>query len=163
MSEEEAPRIDSQESFVAALRWGFDAALEQGARQILCVDASFELWPLDEPALLQSLAAWLRLPQRRLVLLAATYDEVPRLQPRFNAWRRDWAHAMNCWQVPTEMADDLPTLLLDDGALSVHLRDAAQWRGRAQLDVRAAHVWRDRIDVFLQRSSAAFPVNILGL
>ena len=163
MNTPEAPRIDSQESFVAALRWGFDAALAQGARQILCVDPGFEAWPLDEPELLQALGAWMRLPQRRLVFLAATYDGVPRCHPRFNGWRRDWAHTISFMQAPTELAADLPTLLLDNAAVSVQLIDAVHWRGRAQQDVRAAHLWRDRIDVFMQRSEAAFPVNILGL
>jgi hypothetical protein len=157
------PRIDSRPAFVAALRWGFETAIEQGARQLLCVDARFAEWPLDDPSLLQSLAIWLRLPQRRLVLLAASFDEVPQRHPRFNVWRRDWVHAMACWQAPEELAADLPTLLLDDQSLSVHLIDAEHWRGRAQIDGRAARLWRDRIDVVLQRSAPTFPVNTLGL
>ena len=158
-----APVIDSQAGFAAALRWGFETAIEQGARQLLCVDARFEHWPLDDAALLTALGAWLRLPQRRLVLLAASFDEVPRRQPRFNTWRRDWAHAIACWQAPEEMAADLPTVLLDDGAVSVRLIDAEHWRGRAEVDARGARLWRDRVDVVLQRSSPAFPVNTLGL
>jgi hypothetical protein len=157
------PLIDSQASFVAALRWGFEAAIERGARQLLCVDARFEYWPLDDAELLAALTAWLRLPQRRLILLAASFDEVPRRQPRFNSWRRDWSHAMQCWQASEEMAADLPTVLLDDGAVSVRLIDAEHWRGRAELDARSARLWRDRVDVVLQRSAPAFPVNALGL
>ena len=65
------PTIDTRESFVAALRWGFETAAAEGARCITCVDPSFEHWPLDDPGLLDGLTAWARLPQRRLVLLAA--------------------------------------------------------------------------------------------
>ena len=157
------PVIDSQATFEAALLWGFETATLQGARQLLCVDARFEYWPLDDATLLAALSAWLRLPQRRLVLLAASFDEVPRRQPRFNTWRRDWAHALNFWQAPEELAADLPTVFLDDGAVSVRLIDAEHWRGRAELDARSAKLWRDRVDVVLQRSAPAFPINTLGL
>jgi hypothetical protein len=163
MTDASPPRIDSQATFVAALRWGFETAIEQGARQLLCVDAQFTHWPFDDTALLSTLSTWLRLPQRRLVLLAAGYDEVPRRHPRFNTWRRDWVHAVNCWQAPEELAGDLPTVLLDDGAVCVRLIDAEHWRGRAEVDARSARLWRDRVDVVLQRSATAFPVNTLGL
>ncbi|CAD5374654.1 conserved hypothetical protein [Rubrivivax sp. A210] len=158
-----APAIASQADFVAALRWGFDTAIVQGARQISCVAPSFEIWPWSDADLLRALTDWLRLPQRRLVLLAAAYDDVPRFHPRFVAWRRDWAHAMSFWQAPAEMAAELPTLLLDDRAVSVHLADATHWRGRALVDLRAAHLWRERVDAVLQRSETAFAVNTLGL
>lgn len=157
------PRIDSRESLAAALRWGFEQAFAQDARCITCVDATFEHWPLNEPPLLQALTAWLRRPQRRLVLLAASYAEVPQRQPRFTAWRRDWAHAIQALQAPQEMAADLPTLLLDDRSVAVHLIDPLHWRGRASLDVRARVLWQERIDVVLQRSEPAFAVTTLGL
>jgi hypothetical protein len=157
------PVIDTHAAFVAALHWGFASATEQGARCITCVDPDFGLWPLDDAALLQCLTAWLRLPQRRLVLLAAHYDEVPRRHARFTAWRRDFAHAIQAWQAPEEMAATLPTLLLDDRTLSVQLIDATHWRGRASLDLRTAHLRRERVDVVLQRAQPAFAVNTLGL
>ena len=158
-----APSIDSRESFTSALHWGFDAAIAQGARCITCVDASFEAWPLDDVALLHRLTAWLRLPQRRLVLLAASYAEVPQRLPRFTVWRRDWAHAIEALQPGPEFAADLPTLLLDDRSISVHLIDALHWRGRAAADARARLLWQEKIDVVLQRSEPAFAVTTLGL
>lgn len=157
------PLIDSRASFVAALRWGFERAVANGARCISCVDANFEEWPLDDAALLQSLTAWLRFPQRRLVLLAANYDSVPQRLPRFTAWRRDWAHAIQAWQPPQELALDLPTLLLDDRSVSVHLLDPLHWRGRAAVDARSRLLWQEKIDAVLQRSEAAFAVTTLGL
>lgn len=157
------PTIDTRESFVAALRWGFESAAADGARCITCVDSSFEHWPLDDPGLLDGLTAWARLPQRRLVLLAAHYSEVPQRQPRFTAWRRDWAHTVTALQSPAEFAADLPTLLLDDRRLSVHLVDALNWRGRAAVDARTWLRWQEKVDVVLQRSEAAFVVTTLGL
>ena len=80
------------------------------------------------------------LSRRQWLLLAANYDEVPRRQPRFTAWRRDWVHAMQTWQAPPELAADLPSVLLDDRGLSVVLLDAAKGRGRASLELRTALV-----------------------
>src|SRR5688572_24013170 len=79
----ELPTIDSRGSFIAALKWGFRTAMAQRARRIVCVDGELVLWPLDDEELLRSLTTWLRLPQRRLVLLARSYDELPRSCPRF--------------------------------------------------------------------------------
>ncbi len=157
------PRIDSSEAFAEAIRWGMSAAVSDGTRSITCVDPSFELWPLNEVALLETLTAWLRLPQRRLVLLAASYDEVPRRHARFTAWRRDWAHAIQALQCPEEFAAELPTLLIDDRRTCVHLIDPVQWRGRAERDPRARLLWQERVDVVLQRSEPAFAVTTLGL
>ena len=160
---ESPPRIDSRESFDAALRWGFETAVANSARCLTCVASSLEDWPLDDPALLDRLTAWLRLPQRRLVLLAATYDGVPRRLPRLTGWRRDWAHAITALQPPPEVAADLPTLLIDDRSVAVHLIDPVHWRGRAAEDVRARLLWQEKVDAILQRSEPAFAVTTLGL
>jgi hypothetical protein len=127
------------------------------------VDADFSDWPLDDPALLQALTDWLRLPQRRLLLLAADYEHLPRRHPRFERWRVDWTHAVEAWTPPPELADRLPRLLLDDGPVCVQLFDAQHWRGRAETDQRAASLCRQEIDAVLQRSETAFPVRRLGL
>ena len=157
------PRIDSREAFADGVRWGFAAAMADGARSITCVDPSFELWPLDDAPLLDALTTWLKLPQRRLILLAATYDEVPRRQPRFTGWRAHWAHAIQPLQCPQEFAAELPTLLIDDRRTCVHLIDPVHGRGRADRDARARLLWQEKVDVVLQRSEPAFAVTTLGL
>ena len=165
MSEQasDPPTIDSRAGFASAVLWGFRTAIEQRARRIVCVDGDFAIWPLDDPQLLQDLTAWLRTPQRRLVLLARSYDEVPRSCPRFTAWRSHWSHAIEAWVAPTELAVDLPTLLVADSSLGVHLIDPVHWRGRASTDVRSVARWNQDIDVVLQRSERGFPVITLGL
>jgi hypothetical protein len=158
-----APTIHAAADFQAALAWGFAAAVDEGARRIICSDVDFALWPLDDTALLQSLTHWLRQPQRRLDFLARDFDEMPRRFARFMRWRRDWGHAIQYWQAPAELAGQLPQVLVSDGQVSVQLLDAQHWRGRAQVDSRAAHLHRERIDVVLQRSELSFAVNVLGL
>ena len=157
------PPIDSRHSFAAAVCWGFKTAIGQNARRIYCTDADFANWPLEDAALQQQLGIWLRRPQRRLTLLALNFDEVPRRQPRFARWRRCFVHAIDSWQAPPEAKLQLPTLLVSDGAVCVHLVDALQWRGGAALGSQQAHAWRDQIDAVLQRSEPAFAANTSGL
>jgi hypothetical protein len=157
------PPITSRADFAAAVLWGVQTAAARQARQLWCVDRDFADWPLGAPALLDTLTRWLRLPQRRLVLLAATYDEVASRHPRFVRWRADWSHAVEAWSPPEELSATLPCVLVDDGPVSVQLHDALRWRGRASLEVRDALLWRHELDVVLQRSTPAFPVRQLGL
>jgi hypothetical protein len=159
----ELPIVDGRGSFVAALQWGFQAAIAQDARRIVCSDPDFAVWPWDDAGLLQALAGWLRRPQRHLVLLARHYGEMPRRHPRFNTWRAPWGHAIEAWAPPAEAALEVPTLLSCDRSASVHLLDAQRWRGRCALDERQARVWCDEIDAVLQRSEPAFAVSTLGL
>ncbi|MEO5733771.1 MAG: hypothetical protein ABIN96_10915 [Rubrivivax sp.] len=158
-----APSIDSRAEFIAALRWGFDAACSAAGRRIVCCSADFADWPLDEPALLAQLTAWLRLPQRRLVLLSADFDPVPRLHPRFADWRRDWVHAVEAWQPVPEQGLRLSCLLCSDGEISVERLDEAQGRGRAAVNARSAHQHMRRLDALLQHCSPAWAGRQLGL
>ncbi len=159
-----APAIDSRSAFAAALRWGFDTAIALDARRIVCSDGDFAEWSvLDDPGLLQQLTEWLKRPQRKMVLLARGDEGIARRWPRFPAWRRNWLHAVDAWQVPAELAGNLPTLLVADHGVSVHLVDTVHWRGRAALDERRAHQWREQIDAVLQRSEPGFGANTLGL
>ena len=157
------PVIDSHAAFVAAIAWGFEHAIARGARRIVCCDADFLRWPLDDEATLDRLAAWLRLPQRRLMMVARQYTELPRRWPRFTAWRRDYSYAITTAQLPADWEIELPSVLACDSGISVHLIDAVHWRGRADCDSRSARLWCERIDVVLQRSEAAFGVQTLGL
>ncbi len=163
MTTKPPPAIDSRSGYRAAVAWGFETAIELGARRIVCTDTDFTVWPWDDADTLERLTIWLRLPQRCLVLLARDFDSVARCHPRFDAWRRDFVHAISGWQVPTDWPHELPTLLVADRAVSVHLIDRIHWRGRAQAEERAAHRWREGVDAVLQRSEPAFAVRKLGL
>jgi len=157
------PPIGSRAEFEAALLWAARAAVARGARRIHLLDAEFAAWPLGDAGLLTALTAWLRLPQRRLVMLARDYEALPRLHARFVAWRRDWVHAVDTLALPQDVQLELPTLFVDDGPVSVQLIDPVHWRGRASLDERTATLWRESVDALLQRSEAAFPAHHLGL
>jgi hypothetical protein len=163
MNDDPVPRIDSRAGFTAALLWAFERSIERRARRIVCVDPSFNDWPLDDAALLTRLTAWLRTPRRKLVLLAPQFDDLPRRHARFAAWRVDWVHAIEAWSPPEQDRIEMPTVLVDDDSTSVELIDSVHWRGHVDIDSRTARLWRERIDALLQRSEPAFPVNRLGL
>lgn len=155
--------IESRAQFAAAVHEVLDQALTRRSRRMLWVDADFAEWPLDDPALLQRLTAWVQLPQRQLVLLAVRYDELGRRCARFVAWYRMWAHVASAFSPAVDDVADLPCALLADGAALVHLLDAQRWRGWATSDVSLQRLWRDRLDAVLQRSEQAFPATTLGL
>ena len=155
--------IESRADFVAAVHDAVSLALARATRRMVWVDADFAEWPLDEPALLQALTDWVRLPQRQLVLLAANYDDMRRRRARFTAWYRLWSHAVTTFSPSQDDVAELPCVLLAEGAGLVHLLDPVHWRGWAVSDVVQQRQWCDRIDAFLQRSTLAFPVTTLGL
>lgn len=155
--------LRSREDFHAALRWAMTYALTQRVWRLYWLDPDFATWPLDDALVLQTLTAWLRLPQRRLTLVARTYDLMPRQHPRFVRWRRDWAHAIEAWSPVEGVEMRMPTLLIDDQALCLQLHDSQHWRGRLVLDEAAARQWRDEIDALLQRCESAFAVSTIGL
>ncbi len=159
------PAIDSRATAQAALRWGFSAAMAEDARRIVCVAADWAFWPvLDDAALHEALAVWLRRPQRRLVVLGRRFDNLSRACPRLERWRTDWMHAIEAWQLPDEGVGPVPpALLLSDGAVSVHLVDAENGRGRAERDARRARQWCEEIDAAIQRSERTWAVRPLGL
>lgn len=155
--------LRSQAEFHQALGWSVQHALRTRARKLTWLDPDFSLWPLDDVRLLEDLSAWLRLPMRRLELLAHDYARVERQHPRFVAWRRTWAHAIDAWAPGVGVEARIPTLLLDDKALCLQVFDTAQWRGRLSLDERAVRQWRDEIDALLQRCEPSFAAHQLGL
>lgn len=157
------PPIRSAAEFAAAVHWFTEAAMARQARTLCWVDPDFSDWPLDDPALLDRLVPWLKQPGRRLVLLAADWRRASADHPRFNRWRVPWAHAIDTRRVQEEDAPGLPTLLLDDGPVSVVVFERALWRGRCSREAAEAHALRERIDAFAQRSEPGFPPTTLGL
>jgi len=155
--------LRSRADFHAALQWSLGHAIANRSRRLTWMDPDFAIWPLGDPALLQRLTAWLKLPQRRLVLIGQRFDAVPRLHPRFLAWRRVWSHAIDAWAPSEGIEVRMPTLAIDDDRLCLQVFDSTHWRGRLSLDEQDVRQWRDEIDALLQRCEAAFAVHQVGL
>ena len=132
------------------------------ARQVWLVDPDFSAWPLDEPAVLSALTAWLRLGGRQLHLLGLHFDVTARCHPRLTRWRRDWTHAV---AVHTPADGHLPAALhgLLAPPLWLQWLDAADWRLRGTTHPAQARSQQAVIADFLQRCEPAWPVTTLGL
>ncbi len=154
--------IDSRGGFLAAVRALLAEAAEAGGRTLLLVDADFADWPLGEPAVVDALAAWAQ-PHRRLVLLAGSFDELPRRHPRWVQWRRSYSHVVDCRLHDEQDAGSLPTLLLVDARVGLKIADKRHWRGRWSRDAADLRRWIDDVDARVQRSSTSFPATVLGL
>jgi len=154
--------IDSAASFRGAVQAALEEAVASGARQIAFVDPDFDGWPLEEQAVLDALVAFARLPGRRVLLLARRFDIVQRRCPRFVDWRRTWGHVIDACR-PVDDQTDLPTLLLVDRRLAVHVADRLRWRGQVLDGAARVQLWAEEVDAFAQRTEPAFAVTALGL
>jgi hypothetical protein len=155
--------IDSRSAFRQAVQQAVARAMQYRARSMLWVDSDFADWPLDEPALLQALTDWLRLPQRQLLLLASNYEELRRRRARFVAWYRVWSHAVHARGPAEDDVALLPCLLRIERTRLVQMQDKIHWRGWMSEEPAVLHASKERTDALMQRSSPAFAVTTLGL
>jgi hypothetical protein len=158
---DERALIDGRSAFNDAVREALAQAVRGSERDLYFCDVDFEPWPLADPDVLAALDAWARLPQRRLVMVASTFDALPRRFARFTAWRRNWAHVVQGHVTDVEPSQ-VPTLLLA-GASSLTLSDRLRWRGHRLDGDKDVADWREVLDVLLQRSEPGFGANTLGL
>ena len=161
MLPERGAAIDGRAAFTYALQRSLVYALRQRERELCLVDPDFETWPLDDALVLDTLNAWARLPQRRLLMVAARFDTVARHFSRFATWRGTFAHVVEAFVTEVEPSQ-VPTLLLA-GPASLMLADRLRWRGHCLTDDKSVADWREVVDVLLQRSEPGFGANTLGL
>jgi hypothetical protein len=158
---DERALIDGRSDFNAAVCEALAQALQARERELFLCDVDFECWPLDDARVLAALTAWARLPQRRLVMVAARFDALPRRFPRFTQWRGIHAHVVQAHATDVEPSQ-IPTLLLA-GRVSLTLNDRLRWRGHHLDGDQEVADWREVLDVLMQRSEPGFGANTLGL
>ena len=162
MTSEAHGLITSRGEFHAALHRAFADAASIGCRELWLCDPDFSDWPLGDRSVVEQLRQWAG-PQRRITLLAGTFDEVVRRHPRWIEWRRQWSHAVHC-RVNSEIGTaQLPTVLLAPGLVSVRLSDNIHFRGRWSRQADDEVRCRELIDAVLQRSEETLPVTTTGL
>ncbi len=162
MSIEPAPLITSRAEFQGALLQAFDTLATAGAREVWLCDENFADWPLSDRAVVALLTQWAA-SNRKLTLVARTFDEVARRHPRWVEWRRSWSHIVSCRTNVDVASDEFPTLLLGIGAVSVRLSDHVRHRGRLSHDKADEIRCKEQIDAVMQRSEEAFPATTTGL
>lgn len=155
--------ITSRADFQAVLRVAFQETAVAGCREIWLADSDFAHWPLGERAVVDALARWAQPAHRRLHLFAANFDAIGRLHPRWVAWRRQWAHQVEC---RTDMAlepGQIPTVWIAPGLGSLRLWDTTRWLGRWSRNAADMAGDREVLDAVLQQSQPAFPATVTGL
>jgi hypothetical protein len=151
----------SMADFRDRVREAIEEAVTRRVRRLTLVDPDFEAWPLDEPALLEALTHFAQLPNRQLVLIGRHFESVRRRQPRFVAWRRTFAHAVQA--LAAEEGVDVPTLLLADREFALRVLEHVHWRGRAVTDRLELHRLAEGTDALAQRCEPTFAATTLGL
>jgi hypothetical protein len=162
MTTEPGSLITTRAEFQAALRSAFDDVARVGTHELWLCDENFADWPLGERAIVEQLTQWAA-SNRRLTLLARSFDEVARRHARWVEWRRNWSHIVSC-RTNTELASgEFPTILLAVGAVSVRLIDNVHQRGRLSHEKADEVRCREQIDAVLQRSDETFWATTTGL
>ena len=126
------------------------------------VDRHFADWPLDDPAVLDSLSTWLRPGGRCLYLVGLDFETTARALPRFARWRRDWSHRIEVSR-PADglMPASLRGMVSSDGAWQ--WLDAPDWRLRHITNLVQLRAIQEQLADFLQRCEPAWPATTLGL
>jgi hypothetical protein len=155
--------IGSRAEFQAAVRTLLINALDGGVRHMWWVSPDFAEWPLDEPAVIDGLTRWSRLPGAGLTWLGHDFEHVRRAMPRVTRWRQVFSHVITCRSPEDVPGVDMPTLFVADHRLALRLLDRERVRGWLRHDGADVQHAREEIDVISQRSSEAFPAVTLGL
>ena len=137
-------------------------AATAGCRDIVWADPDFADCPLGERHLIDILSRWAK-SHRKLTIMAARFDAMERLHPRFVAWRRTWSHVVHCRQTADADAPLCRACCLRAGLFSLRLFDPVHFRGRFSRSRSDEVHDSEEIDAFLQRSHDSFPVTRLGL
>jgi len=162
MNEDKLSQIATRSEFHEAIRAGLAQAADADANEICLVDPDFQDWPLNERAVVETLARWAA-ARRKLLLFAHSFDALPRSAPRFADWRRQWSHIVQCRTDPDLEVQQVPTLMLVPGEIAVQLLDPVRHRGMVSGRASDQVQCREVIDALLQRSVEAFPPTTLGL
>jgi len=154
--------IGTRLEFHDALRAAFAQMAQAGCREAWLIDDDFADWPLSERAVIDLLTQWAA-AHRKLTVIARGYDEVVRRHARWVAWRRQWAHIVECRAFEDAEAGQIPTLLLASDLVAVHLVDPLRHRGSWSRGPADLLRLRELVDAVSQRSVESFAPTVLGL
>lgn len=155
-------QFESRSEFQQALRDAFAEVARHGGRELWLCDRDLAEWPVGERAVIESLTQW-AYAHRRLVVLAANFDEVVRRHARWLEWRVHWSHIVECRTVHEDEAPQMPSLLFAPGCIGVRRLDERLYRGRVYREGSDLARCQELIEAVAQRSIEAFPVTTLGL
>ena len=154
-------RFSGRTEFADLIRRAFQAAANQGWREIIICDGNFEDWPLGERAVTSALGDWSR-TGRKLIMIARSYDAVTRRHPRFVSWRQTWSHIVECRGSASGPSETLPSAMWTPDWVFERL-DLERSAGYAGREATRRVALRESLNERLLKSAPAFPATTLGL
>ena len=155
--------FEGREAFEARVRSLLQAAADQGVRRIDWVSQAPLDWPLEDEALLQAVADWIRPAGRLWCWVAPELEPLRHRRPRLTRWRATWDHRLRCLSPEAPGLLDGPDLLLLRGVAVLSLQDPQRWRGRVSRSRSDLQQAAHQVDAILQRCTESFPVTTLGI
>lgn len=149
------------QDFAQLVRDALACAATQGWNEMVWSDANFEDWPLRERAVIESLNAWAG-SGRRLVMLAHSYDNLLRHQPRFVQWRGLWDHIIECRVCKQLDASEVPSVLWSPQWVMRRI-DVVRSTGVASVDAQSRVLLRESLEECRRNSAPGFAATTLGL
>ncbi len=154
-------RFSGRNAFAQLVRDALATAAREGWPEMILSDPTFEDWPLGERAVDESLHAWSQ-SGRRVVLMAKQYDEVLRRHARFVAWRRAWAHLIECRGCRSADPLEFPSAIWSPSWVMRRL-DLERSVGVSGTEPERRLQLREVLDEWQHKSTLAFPASTLGL
>ena len=154
-------RFSGRTEFGNLIRQAFQAAANQGWREIIICDADFEDWPLGERAVTSALGDWSR-TGRKLTMIARNYDAATRKHPRFVTWRQTWSHIVECRGSASGPSDTLPSAMWTPNWVFERL-DLERSAGYSGHEAARRVALKEGLNERLLKSIPAFPATTLGL
>ena len=167
MSTESAPsalpqgRLQGRSVFQQALRDALLQAAREGWNEIIVCDANFADWPLGERAVAEALQAWSR-GGRRFVMLAMSYEGIPRWHARFVKWRQTWSHIIDCRVCRSSDALAFPSVFWSPAWVMQRI-DVEQDVLLCDHEAARRVALRQLLDECRRDSASGFPSSVLGL
>lgn len=154
--------LEGRQTFGSAIRDLLMSLPERAAREVWMMAEDYEGWPLDEPAVLEALSRWTRLPGCRMRMVGGDFEAVQQRFPRFSEWRRHRGHVFEAWQPATTERAALGCWLIA-GAQAIELLDEQHWRARLVSDPAALRALNEKAVALLHRCEPGWPITTLGL
>jgi len=154
-------RFEGREAFAQRIRQALAAAAREGWRELFLCDESFEDWPLGERGVIESLSAWSR-GGRRMLLLAASYEDLKRRHHRFVHWRQTWDHLIEARACRGRSVPEWPSALWSP-AWALQRLDLQRSTGICSEAPERRVALREMLEECWRRGSPAFPASTLGL
>jgi hypothetical protein len=153
--------FQGREAFQQLVRDALAAAAREGWREIILSDPDFEVWPLYERAVAQSLQDWSE-SGRRCILLARRWDDVVRRHARFVSWRKTWSHIIEARACPSADPLELPSAIWTP-AWVMERRDLERCHGYCGAEPDRRLALREKLNEWIGKSTPGFAAVTLGL